>query len=181
MAPMDRRVEPVQQAMSPTGRDDSRAGGADDSRAGEQGFTLLELICVLAILTMIWTLLPSTLSRGTSRAKLESYAVAAAALLKADRNAALRRFSPVATELDAKSRLLRSGATGRVVQIPDDVEVNTLLAAVCDKAAVGSKISFFPSGMSCGGVIALSRLDYGYEIRVNWLTGGIEIVALKFT
>jgi general secretion pathway protein H len=35
--------------------------------------------------------------------------------------------------------------------------------------------------MSCGGVIGLTRLDYGYEIRVNWLTGGIEIVALKFT
>jgi len=154
--------------------------GADDSRVGEQGFTLLEVVCVLAILSMILTLIPPTLSRGTSRAKLESYAVATAALLKADRNAALRRFSPVATEVDAKSRLLRSGATGRVVRIPADIEVDTLLAAVCNKAA-GSTIRFFPSGMSCGGVIALSRLDYGYEIRVNWLTGGIEIVALKLT
>jgi general secretion pathway protein H len=170
---MVRKVEPVQQAMSPA--------GADDSRAAEQGFTLLEVVCVLAILAMIWALIPPTLSRGTSRAKLESYAVAAAALLKADRNAALRRFSPVATEIDAKSRLMRSGATGRVVRIPDDVEVDTLLAAVCNRAAVGSSIRFFPSGMSCGGVIALSRLDYGYEIRVNWLTGGVEIVALKLT
>jgi len=173
MEPMDKRVEPVQQAMLPA--------GPDDSRAGEQGFTLLEVVCVVAILSMILALIPPTLSRGTSRAKLESYAVDAAALLKADRNAALRRFSPVATEVDAKSRLMRSGATGRIVRIPDDVEVDTLLAAVCNKATVGSTIRFFPSGMSCGGIIGLTRLDYGYEIRVNWLTGGIEIVALKFT
>ena len=170
---MDKKVEPVRQAMSPI--------GPDDSSAGEQGFTLLEVVCVVAILAMILALLPPTLSRGTSRAKLESYAVAAATLLKADRTAALRRFSLVATEVDAKSRLMRSGATGRVLRIPQDVEFDTLLAAVCNKAAVGPAIQFFPSGMSCGGVIALTRLDYGYEIRVNWLTGGVEIVALKST
>jgi hypothetical protein len=28
-------------------------------------------------------------------------------------------------------------------------------------------------------VIALSRLGTGYEIRVNWFTGGIEIVGLN--
>jgi general secretion pathway protein H len=33
--------------------------------------------------------------------------------------------------------------------------------------------------MSCGGAIALTRLDFGYEIRVNWLTGGVEIVPLN--
>jgi general secretion pathway protein H len=32
--------------------------------------------------------------------------------------------------------------------------------------------------MSCGGVIALTRSGVGYEVRVNWLTGGIEIVPL---
>ena len=30
--------------------------------------------------------------------------------------------------------------------------------------------------MSCGGVIALARPGMGYEVRVNWLTGGVEIV-----
>jgi len=34
-----------------------------------------------------------------------------------------------------------------------------------------------PSGMSCGGVITLSRLGMIYQIRVNWLTGGVDIVA----
>jgi len=33
--------------------------------------------------------------------------------------------------------------------------------------------------MSCGGVIALSRPGMGVEVRVNWLTGGVDIVPQK--
>jgi general secretion pathway protein H len=170
---MDRKAEPVQQAISPAGQ--------NDGRAGEQGFTLLEVVCVVAILTIIVALIPPMISRGTSRSKLEAYAIATAGLLKADRNAALRRHTSVATEVNAKSRILRSGATGRVIRVPDDVTFDALLAAVCDKSAAGSTIRFFPSGMSCGGVISLARSGFGYEIRVNWLTGGVEIAAFTGT
>ena len=45
-------------------------------------------------------------------------------------------------------------------------------------APAGPTIRFFASGMSCGGTIALTRLGVGYEVRVNWLTGGVEIVPL---
>jgi general secretion pathway protein H len=173
MAPMDKKVEPVQQRIS--------SAGPNDSRTGEQGFTLLEVVCALAILAIIAALIPSALSHSTSRPRLEAYAVAMAGLLKADRNAALRRSVPIATEVDAKSRLIRSGATGRVVRVPDDVTFDALLSGSCNKQSAGSAIRFFPSGMSCGGVIALTRLDYGYEIRVNWLTGEVEIVSRKST
>jgi general secretion pathway protein H len=169
----DRKAEPVQQVTSPAGQ--------NDGRTGEHGFTLLEIVCVVAILTMILALIPPMFSRGTSKTKLEGYAVAAAALLKADRNAAMRRHASVATAVDAKSRMLRSGASGRILRIPDDVTFDALLAAICNKSVEGSTIRFFPSGMSCGGVIALSQPGFGYQIRVNWLTGGIEIAALNNT
>jgi general secretion pathway protein H len=32
--------------------------------------------------------------------------------------------------------------------------------------------------MSCGGAIALTRLGVGYQIRVNWLTGAVEVVSI---
>jgi general secretion pathway protein H len=121
------------------------------------------------------------LPRGTSRARLESYAIATAALLKADHNAAIRRGTQIATRVDAASRLISSGATERTVQIPDDVTMDTLLAERCARQPERSEISFFSSGMSCGGVIALMRLGYGYEIHVNWLTGRIDIVAINPT
>jgi general secretion pathway protein H len=31
--------------------------------------------------------------------------------------------------------------------------------------------------MSCGGVVAISRPGAGYQVRVNWLTGSVEVVA----
>ncbi len=51
-----------------------------------------------------------------------------------------------------------------------------VLPQTCQRQAALSTISFFANGMSCGGTIALTRFDAGYEIRVNWLTGRIEIV-----
>jgi general secretion pathway protein H len=165
---MGKRAGPVQQQTSPA---------SHDSGSGpEQGFTLLEVVCVVAILAILAGFVFPSLPRTTSRARLESYAIATAALLKADRNAALRRQTEVETEINAEKRLVRSGATGRSLLIPDDVSFDALLSARCNRNFAGSGVTFFPSGMSCGGVIALSRSDNSYEIRVNWLTGGIEVV-----
>jgi general secretion pathway protein H len=163
-------VEPERQ---PT----SRAGNAD--RPGEEGFTLIEIVCVIALIAILAAIVMPSIPRGTSRARLESFAVDAAALLKGDRNAAMRRRTQVATEINAMARSVRSGSTGRVVRVPDDVTFDAMLASRCNQRQAGSTIRFFASGMSCGGVIALTRLGVGYEIRVNWLTGGVEVVPLS--
>jgi general secretion pathway protein H len=160
-------VEPVPVPTSPAGRADTTA---------EDGFSLLEIVCVVAILAILAAIIVPGLPRGTSRARMESYAIEVAALLKADRNAAMRRRIPIATQVDAMSRSVRSGATGRAVRVPDDVAFDALLAERCNQRPAGSTIQFFSSGMSCGGAIALTRLGVGYEIRVNWLTGGVEVV-----
>jgi general secretion pathway protein H len=150
-------------------------------RHGEGGFTLLEVVCVLAIFAIVAATVTLALPQGTSRARLESYAIATAALLKADRDAAVRRGTQVATKIDAASRLISSGVSERVVQIPNDVEFDALLTANCAARPTHSTIRFFSSGMSCGGAIALTRLGFGYQVRVNWLTGRVEVVAINPT
>ena len=134
------------------------------------------MVCVIAIVAILAAIVIPALPRGTSRARLEAYAVEAAAMLKADRNAAIRNRTQIVTEVDAPLRIIRSGATGRVIRVPDDVVFDAMLAARCNQRPAGPTISFFASGMSCGGAIALTRLGVGYEIRVNWLTGGVEVV-----
>lgn len=146
---------------------------------GEQGFALIEILCVLAIIGLLAAIILPAIPRATTRARLESYAVQTAALLKADRNAALRRQTQVTTQIDAASRSIRSGATGRIIRLPDDVSLNAMLASRCADRDAGRSIDFFPSGMSCGGVLALARPGMGYEVRVNWLTGGVDIVPQK--
>ena len=69
-----------------------------------------------------------------------------------------------------------------LAQVAWDVIVqprDATLAARCGERRAGTTISFFASGMSCGGTIALTRQGVGYQIRVNWLTGGVDIVPLS--
>lgn len=144
---------------------------------GERGFTLLEMVCVLAIIALLAAVLLPSLPHETSRSRLQAYALQTASLLKADRNAAIRRQIDVATLVDAGTRLIRSGANSDMIRIPDDVHFDALLPQTCNRQAALSTIAFFANGMSCGGTIALTRFDAGFEIRVNWLTGRIEIVS----
>jgi len=142
----------------------------------QQGFTLLEMVCVIALIALMAAVLLPFLPQHTSRARLQAYALEAAGLLKADRNAAIARRADVSTLVDPPSRAIRSGVSSQFLRIPDDVRFDALLPQTCRHRAALSAISFFADGMSCGGTIALARLDTTYEIRVNWLTGRIEIV-----
>jgi general secretion pathway protein H len=153
--------------------------GINSSCDQQDGFTLLEVVCVVAIMALLAAVTLPGIPRGTSRSRLESYAIAAAALLKADHTAAVREKTQIATQVNVAGKVIRSGATGRAVQIPADVTVDALLSARCGGSASSAAILFFSSGMSCGGYVTLSSLGVRYEIRVNWLTGGVEVAQAK--
>ena len=160
----------------------TRSGDYDQSMkhigvTGEEGFTLLEMVCVVALVAMVAAVLLPFLPRNTSRTRLQAYALEAATLLKADREAAIRGGTDVATLVDASSRAIRSGVTAHAIYIPADVRFDALLPRTCRHRPAMSTISFFDDGMSCGGTITLTRLDSAYEIRVNWFTGRVEIVS----
>jgi general secretion pathway protein H len=143
---------------------------------GEEGFTLIEMVCVLAIIALLAAIALPRLPHGTTRQQLEAYAIEVATALKSDRLAAIRDRRQITMEIDASTRSLRSGASGSLIQLPDDVVFDALLPNRCNDKPAFSSISFFASGMSCGGTIALTRYGTGYEIRVNWLTGGVDVV-----
>ncbi|WP_407180556.1 Tfp pilus assembly protein FimT/FimU [Bradyrhizobium sp. STM 3562] len=143
----------------------------------QRGFTLLEMVCVLAIIALLAAVLLPFIPRETTRSRLQAYALETATLLKADRNAAISRSASVATLIDAPDRVIHSGASRMTIRIPDDVRFDALLPETCQRQAALSTIRFFANGSSCGGTIALTRFDAGYEIRVNWLTGRVEIVS----
>jgi len=145
--------------------------------ASDDGFTLLEMVCVLAIMALMAALAFPFLSPGSTPAQMDAYAMRIASVLKADRYAAMRRGLPVATLLSAKAKTVKSGSGAGTVQVPDGIGFDAVVAKRCAGVNASSGIAFFPSGMSCGGVIALARPGLSVEIRVNWLTGGVEIVS----
>ena len=145
--------------------------------AKDDGFTLIEMVCVLAIMALLAALVFPYFSPGSTPAEVDAYAVRIASLLKADRYAAIRSCAPVATLLSARARTVKSGAGAGLVQLPPGIAFDAVLAKRCAGVNASRGIAFFPSGMSCGGVIALARPGLNIEIRVNWLTGGVEIVS----
>ena len=161
----------------------SRAPILERASGGEAGFTLIETACALAIVALIAAVGLPALPRATSRPRLEGYAIETAALLIGDRNAAMRRGRPVATRLDGRNRIIRSGVSGASVAFPADVAFDALVAATCDGAGAAESIEFLPDGMSCGGTIALARGLTRFEIRVDWLTGAVDVreIAAKKT
>ena len=88
----------------------------------------------------------------------------------------MRRNTQVSAQINAPGHVIQSGSTRRSLQIPADVSFQAVLPRTCNERPAHSTISFFATGMSCGGTIILSRLGGGFEVRVNWLTGGVEIV-----
>lgn len=142
----------------------------------QHGFTLLEMVCVLAIIGLLSAVLLPFIPHNTSRSRLQAYALQVATLLMADRNAAIRRGTDVATLVDPGSRVIVSGAGKNTIRVPDDVHFDATLPKTCNQRPALSTISFFANGMSCGGSIALTRFDVGYEVRVNWFTGRVEVV-----
>jgi general secretion pathway protein H len=151
------------------------------SKDQQAGFTLVEIVCVLAMIGLLAALVLPAIPHATSRSRLAAYAVDVAALLKGDRNAAMRQRALVATALDMGARTVRSGSTASIVEIPVDVSFDALLAERCEGRPVGATIDFFPSGTSCGGVISIAKRGVGFQIRVNWLTGGVEVVPIRKT
>ena len=68
------------------------------SRLSERGFTLLEMVCVLALIAMMAAVLLPFFPRHTTRSRLQAYVLQTAALLKEDRNVAIRRGSAMSGE-----------------------------------------------------------------------------------
>jgi general secretion pathway protein H len=173
---MDMKVEPEPQTTLRAGRTRLGAKRLGVQGFSVEGFTLLEVVCVLAIIAMLAAVVIPTLPHATSLPRIEGYAIETATLLNADHVAAQQQHRQIATFIDAPSRMIQSGAFGTVLQLPSDVTVNTVLARRCNGRPAGATIDYLPSGMSCGGVVSLTRAGLGFQVRVNWLTGGAEVV-----
>ena len=136
------------------------------------GFTLIEVIAVMLIIALVASL-AVTMMPGTGRAGLKAVTLQTASLLRRERLGAILTGRDREVSLDGERRIL-VGEGGDIVALPRDITLD-LLGVDALWSGRQAVVRFHPDGASTGAVMKLSREKAGYEIRVNWYTGGVAI------
>ncbi len=152
----------------------TRILSVDKRHATTGGFALFEVVLALAVVALLSAVILPRFGPGSGTATVRAKAFTVAALLREDRNAAIWRRRDVVSELDLAGRMVRSGASGRTVQVPSDMGID-LIQSDAEVQAGGGGFRFYPDGRSSGGVVTLYRGSVGYDVSVNWLTAAVTV------
>ena len=141
----------------------------------EDGFTLLELLVVLAVIAFATTLIPGFLLRDHSATGLDRVARAVADGLREARSRAVLANRDELFAIDVASHQFRAGEAATPVQLDRAIGLELVTARSEQVAAMAGRIRFFPDGSSTGGRIVLLNEGDSRSIEVDWLTGDVMI------
>lgn len=142
---------------------------------GGGGFTLLELLVVLAIAGLVMTVVPPLFSGAIGGVELKDSARRLAAGLRVARSHAIGVNEEGVLSLDVEKRLFTVSGRHKSYSLPQDIDLSLITA---DTELTGDKsghIRFFPDGTSTGGQIRLASERQEYVVDVDWLTGRVRI------
>ena len=145
-------------------------------RQQPRGFSLVEMLVVIAILALVATVGATRLSGPNEATVLKAEARKLVSHLRATRSMSLaksRVFTVEAVEGGA-GYAIRPGE--EIVQLPD-----TLTLSLSPGRRIGPAlnddpaIAFYPDGSASGGSITLAGPSGGQRITVNWMTGEVAL------
>lgn len=139
------------------------------------GFSLLELLVVLAMAGLMLALVPPLFGNAIASAETRAAARQITAALKQTRGTAVAGQHEAVLVLDLQARTFQLEGGDRQRSLPDNIGM-TLTTAESERIAeqVGG-IRFFADGSSTGGRIELRTDTQYFVIDIDWLTGSISI------
>ena len=141
-----------------------------------EGFTLVELLVVLAIISLLLAFTPAAFNRMMPGLEVQSATRQLAASLRSARSAAIRDNAETTLTLDLDERVYRLDGLGREQSIDEAIEVSMLTARSELENEQTGRIRFYPDGTSTGGRVTFTGRGIAYEVLVDWLTGRIRII-----
>lgn len=145
----------------------------------QSGFTLLELMVVLAIAAVMMTVVPPLVSSALPGAQLKSASRQLAAGLRSARNQALVSRKETSLILDLENHSFQVSGRERSYPIPESLKIDLLTVETELLGNQRGGIRFFPEGGSTGGRITLSNGKRAFGVDVDWLTGKVRILQLE--
>jgi general secretion pathway protein H len=141
----------------------------------QRGFTILEVIVVLVLAGILYTLMLAVPLRGASVADLKSAARTLASGLRHAQTTAMvtRRDTVLSLDLDAREYVMPGDTEAR--KLPDGIDLKLYTAQSEVTSERKGAIRFYPDGSSTGGRITVSAGERKYLVDVDWLTGRVSI------
>jgi general secretion pathway protein H len=146
---------------------------AHNELGSEAGFTLIEMLVVLAILALAASFAGPLLSGGSEGLRLQMASSELAAAFRLTRSAAITRNAQTVLLIDVDRRLFVSTVVPQRRFAPD-IEATLTFASAIRSAASDGGFQFFPDGSSTGGDVTLSLHGKIARLCVDWLTGEVR-------
>ncbi len=146
------------------------------ARSSARGFTLLEILLVLAIMALAAALTLPALVRP-SGSELRAATATLAGGLRRAREAAVNSNREATLTLDLDRHTFTVSGEPRGRGLPPELELALFTArSELDGERTG-RIRFFPDGSSTGGRVSLTSGQRRYHVDVDWLTGQVRVRA----
>ena len=139
------------------------------------GFTLLELLIVLAISVLSLSIVGINISSGNKTTALKAASRDLSSALRYARGQSLISQKEVKLTLDLATNRYRISSREKAYQLAKEIELTLFSAQVEIEDQQKGSIRFFPDGSSTGGSITLEQDDLKWVVKINWLTGQIKI------
>ncbi len=140
-----------------------------------KGFTLLELLLVLFVVILGFSVIGLNISSGNDATEHQSTARDLVSALRFAKGQALITNEETTVNFDLNENIYTVSGRDKVFTIPDTIAL-TVVTAQEELTGKGmANIRFFPDGSSSGGRIKLERNSVTWQIDINWLTGQVEL------
>jgi len=144
------------------------------TRAGAHGFSLLEVLLVMALIAAASVLAALTVTGGFESMRLRSSAKEIAANLRYARAQAISTGAPQNFAIDPRARVWQ-GANGRKGEVPKQLGIVFTGAREVQPREGTGAIMFFADGASTGGRVQLNSRKAAWNVDVAWLTGEVSL------
>ena len=146
------------------------------NKSNEAGFTLIEMLAVLAVLALAAALVVMHGPQRSPALDLRTAVQQVAGTLRLARSRAIAGNRDVGVTFDTAARSVRLDGTGARA-LPPGVAI-TVTALMGETAGERlAAIRFAPDGSSTGGQVDLDGAGRRVRIGVEWLTGRVEVFA----
>jgi general secretion pathway protein H len=154
-------------------------------RTGSKGFTLLELVIVLIIISLLVLLITPNLTRTLSHMEAKGAAKRIAAILRYSRSDAINKGRVNLVSFDTSSNVVSVSSVDeeegepkaqRFYPLPEGVKMEKIDVGKTLFDSSVPTIEFYRNGGSNGGTASIQgEKGQPYSVRVEMLTGGVKV------